>query len=245
MYDDFNEDYLTKNFKRTETVPGLFFEYTLTGLKYTLVAGSRVDFHNLAGTQFTPRVNFKYDILPTTILRLSAGRGFRTANIFAESQQFFASNRQIEILGNGGKIYDLKPEIAWNYGASLQQEFKLFNRKATLVADFFRTDFQDQVLMDLDVSPQKMVFYNLEGNSFANSFQTQVDFSPAQNLELRIAYKHYDVQADFADGKRELPFVAKQRGFFNAAYSTNKRKTVRFGVSTRRFNWWANKDYRI
>ena len=222
LYDDFDENYLTQNFKRTETVPGLFFEYTLTGLKYTLVAGARTDFHNLAGTQFTPRLNFKYDISPKTILRLSAGKGFRTANIFAENQQYFASNRQIEILGNGGNIYDLKPEIAWNYGASLQQEFKLFNRKATLVADFFRTDFQDQVLADLDISPNKIVFYNLDGNSYANSFQTQLDFVPAKNLELRLAYKYYDVQADFSGGKREIPFMAKNRGFFNASYATDK-----------------------
>ncbi|MDN5577760.1 MAG: TonB-dependent receptor [Chryseobacterium sp.] len=222
LYDDFDEKYLTQNFKRTETVPGLFFEYTLTGLKYTLVAGARTDFHNLAGTQFTPRLNFKYDISPKTILRLSAGKGFRTANIFAENQQYFASNRQIEILGNGGNIYDLKPEIAWNYGASLQQEFKLFNRKATLVADFFRTDFQDQVLADLDISPNKIVFYNLDGNSYANSFQTQLDFVPAKNLELRLAYKYYDVQADFSGGKREIPFMAKNRGFFNASYATDK-----------------------
>ena len=222
LYDDFDENYLTQNYKRTETVPGLFFEYTLTGSKYTLVAGARTDFHNLAGTQFTPRLNFKYDITPKTILRLSAGKGFRTANIFAENQQYFASNRQIEILGNGGKIYDLKPEIVWNYGASLQQEFKLFNRKATLVADFFRTDFQDQVLADLDISPNKIVFYNLAGKSFANSFQTQLDFIPAKNLELRLAYKYYDVQADFAGGKRQIPFMAKNRGFFNAAYSTER-----------------------
>lgn len=228
LYDNFDEDYLTQNFKRTETVPGLFFEYTLTGLKYTLVAGVRTDFHNLAGTQFTPRINFKYDLFPATILRLSAGKGFRTANIFAENQQYFASNRKIEILGNGGKIYDLKPEIAWNYGASLQQEFKLFNRKATLVADFFRTDFQNQVLTDLDISPQKIVFYNLEGESFANSFQTQVDFSPAKNLELRLAYKYYDVQADFSGGKREVPFMAKNRGFFNASYSTEKNEKGSF-----------------
>src|SRR5690606_17031113 len=206
------------------TVPGLFLEYTLTGENYTLVAGARADFHNLAGTQFTPRVNFKYDFTPRTILRLSARRGFRTANVFAENQQYFASNREIEILGNGGKIYDLEPEIAWNYGASLQQEFKLFNRKASLVADFFRTDFQNQVLTDLDVSPQKIVFYNLDGNSFANSFQTQVDFSPARNLEMRLAYKYYDVQADFKDGKREIPFMAKNRGFFNASYSTTKNE---------------------
>ena len=228
LYDKYDEDYLTQNYQRTETVPGLFFEYTLTGLKYTLVAGLRTDFHNLAGTQFTPRLNFKYDLTPKTILRLSAGRGFRTANIFAESQQYFASNRQIEILGNGGKIYDLKPEIAWNYGASLQQEFKLFNRKATLVADFFRTDFQDQVLADLDISPQKLVFYNLEGQSFANSFQTQLDFSVAKNLDLRIAYKYYDVEANFIGGKRQVPFMAKNRGFFNAAYSTDKTEKGAF-----------------
>ncbi len=220
LFDKFDEVYLQENYNRTETVPGLFLEYTLTGENYTLVAGARADFHNLAGTQFTPRVNFKYDFTPRTILRLSAGRGFRTANVFAENQQYFASNRQIEILGNGGKIYDLKPETAWNYGASLQQEFNLFSRKATLVADFFRTDFQNQVLTDLDVSPQKIVFYNLNGTSFANSFQTQLDFSPIKNLDFRLAYKYYDVQADYLDGRRNIPFMAKNRGFFNASYST-------------------------
>jgi outer membrane receptor protein involved in Fe transport len=175
-------NYLLDDFKRNEIVPGIFAEYTLTGLKYTLVAGTRVDFHNLAGTQFTPRLNFKYDFTPQTILRLSAGRGFRTANVFAESQQYFASNRAINILPNGGNIYGLKPEIAWNYGASLQQEFKLFGRKSTIIADFFRTDFQDQVLVDLDRSPQQLTFYNLEGKSFANSFQTQWDFTAFQKL---------------------------------------------------------------
>ncbi len=222
LYDQYGEDYLTQNHNRTETVPGLFFEYTHTGTKYTLVAGARADFHNLAGTQFTPRLNFKYDFTPKTILRLSAGKGFRTANIFAENQQYFASNRQVEILGNGGNIYNLKPEIAWNYGASLQQEFQLFNKKATLVADFFRTDFQDQVLADLDVSPQKIVFYNLDGKSFANSFQTQLDFSPLKNLDLRLAYKYYDVQAEYLGGTRAVPFMAKNRGFFNASYATEK-----------------------
>lgn len=222
LYDDFNENYLTQNYKRTETVPGLFFEYTLTGEKYTLVAGARTDFHNLAGTQFTPKINFKYDLSPKTILRLSAGRGFRTANVFAENQQYFASNRQIEILGNGGKIYDLKPEIAWNYGISLQQEFQLFNRKSMIVADFFRTDFQNQVLTDLDASPHKILFYNLDGKSTANALQTQWDFSPAKNFDVRLAYKYYDVQAEYLSGRREVPFMAKNRGFANFSYSTNK-----------------------
>nr|WP_314493843.1 TonB-dependent receptor [uncultured Chryseobacterium sp.] len=222
MYDSYSENYLADHFRRNEVVPGIFAEYTLTGLKYTLVAGARADFHNLAGTQFTPRLNFKYDFTPQTILRLSAGRGFRTASVFAENQQYFASNRTVQILQNGGNIYGLKPEIAWNYGASLQQEFKLFGRKSTVMADFFRTDFQDQVLADLDRSPQQLTFYNLEGKSFANSFQTQWDFIPFKNFEVRLAYKYYDVQADYMNGRREIPFMAKHRGFLNLAYATNK-----------------------
>lgn len=222
LHDGFDENYLMDTFTRTETVPGVFAEYTFTGTKFTLVAGARTDFHNLAGTQFTPRINFKYDISPKTILRVSAGKGFRTANVFAENQQYFASNRDITLIQNGGNIYGLRPEIAWNYGASLQQEFRLFGRKSSLVADFFRTDFQDQVLADLDQSPQQLVFYNLQGKSFANSFQTQLDFSPIRNLDVRLAYKYYDVQADYAGGRREVPFMAKHRGFVNLAYSTNK-----------------------
>ena len=222
LYDKYDEDYLLDNYKRTETAPGLFAEYTLTGEKFTLVTGARVDFHNLAGTQFTPRMNFKYDLTPTTILRISAGKGFRTANVFAESQAYFASNRKIEILNNGGKIYGLKPEIAWNYGISLQQEFKLFGRKSTVLADFFRTDFQNQVVTDLDESAQKILFYNLEGKSFANSFQTQWDFQPVKNLEFRVAYKYYDVALDYLSGLKKVPFMAKHRGFANVAYSTNK-----------------------
>ena len=228
LYDKYDEDYLLDKYKRTETVPGLFAEYTLTGEKFTLVTGARVDFHNLAGTQFTPRMNFKYDLTPKTIFRISAGRGFRTANIFAESQSYFASNRKIEVLNNGGKIYGLKPEIAWNYGVSLQQEFKLFGRKSTLLADFFRTDFQNQVVTDLDESAQKILFYNLEGKSFANSFQTQWDFQPVKNLEFRIAYKYYDVALDYLSGLKKVPFMAKHRGFANLAYSTNKTEKGQF-----------------
>lgn len=237
MYDGYDETYLTDQFKRNEIVPGVFAEYTLTGLKYTLVAGARADFHNLAGTQFTPRLNFKYDFTPKTTLRLSAGRGFRTANVFAENQQYFASNRSIQILQNGGNIYGLKPEIAWNYGASMQQEFKLFGRKSSILIDFFRTDFQDQVLVDLDRSPQQLTFYNLEGKSFANSFQTQWDFIPLKNFEVRLAYKYYDVQADYLDGRREIPFMAKHRGFVNLAYNTNKNNDGGFWSFDTTLNW--------
>lgn len=228
LYDEYREIYLLDNYKRAENVFGMFGEYTLSGEKYTLVAGARVDFHNLAGTQFLPRLNFKYDITPKTIVRLSAGKGFRTANIFAESQQYFASNRAIEIRGNNGKIYGLNPEIAWNYGVSLQQEFRFLGKKSSFVADFFRTDFQNEVIVDLDASARKILLYNLDGKSYANSLQMQWDLSPIKNLELRLAYKYYDVKAQYISGMKEIPFVAKHRGFVNIGYTTKKENNGSF-----------------
>lgn len=237
LYDIYDEDFLMNHYHRKEKVPGLFFEYTLTGMKYVLVAGLRTDFHNLAGTQVSPRVNFKYDITPKSILRISAGKGFRTANVFAENQQFFTSNRSIEILNNHGKIYGLKPEIAWNYGISLQQEFKFLRRKSTFLIDFFRTDFTNQVLADLDSSAQKLIFFNLDGQSFANTLQAQWDFQVLKNLDFRLAYKYYDVQADYLSGRKEVPFIAKHRAFINLSYSTPKTEKGGFWAFNSTLNW--------
>ena len=223
LYDHYDELYNLTNYKRQETVPGAFAEYTYSGEKLTVVAGARLDLHNLAGTQFTPRLNLKYDVTPKTILRASAGRGFRTANVFAESQAYLASNRQIQILETAGEIYGLDPEIAWNYGISLQQEFKLFGRKSTVVADLFRTDFENQVVLDLDNSPQTILFYNLDGKSYANSLQIQWDFQPVKRLDARLAYKYYDTKTDYLSGSKELPFTPKHRGFINLAYGTMKK----------------------
>lgn len=222
LYDTYREKYLTEKMEREEKVLGAYGEYIFMGDKITWVVGARVDFHNLAGTQFSPRINFKYDITKNTILRLSAGRGYRTANIYAENQQYFASNRQVEIHSNGGKIYGLKPEIAWNYGLSLQQEFKLWNRKSSVVVDFFRTDFQDQVIVDLDASTHKILLYNLKGKSYANALQTEWNLIPIKNMELRIAYKYYDINTQYISGLKKVPFMAKHRGFVNIAYTTNK-----------------------
>jgi len=240
ILDDYTEDYeTTKNYTRIERVPGFFAEYTLHAYNFTMVAGGRVDFHNLAGNQLTPKINLKYDILPKTILRLSAGRSFRTANIFAENQQYFTSNRKIEIKENAnGKIYGLKPEIAWNYGVSLQQDFRIFHKKSAIIVDYFKTDFRDQVVVDLDNSTHKILFYNLLGKSFAESIQAQWDLSIIKNLDVRLAYKYYDVQTDYlSSGRKQVPFIAKQRGFVNLAYSTDKTEKGGFWGFDTTLNW--------
>lgn len=215
MLDDYSEKYNDSAFARKESVPGVFGEYTYTHPdNFSLVAGFRADYHNLYGMQYTPRLHLRYNATKSTTLRLSGGRGFRTANIFVENQSVFASSRQVVIKEK------LKPEIAWNYGVSANQKFKLFNNEAFVNVDFFRTDFQNQVIVDLDQNVNKIVFYNLDGKSYSNSLQVDFGFTPLKMFDVKMAYKWYDVKTTYNSELLDKPFVPKHRVMLNMAYST-------------------------
>lgn len=224
--DNYDEVFKTVNYKRKEVVAGAFFEYTYSFLKkFDLVAGLRGDHNNLYGFFLTPRLHLRYQPAEKTVIRLSAGRGQRTANIIAENSSVLVSSRQVNILdASTGKAYGLEPEVAWSEGISVDQKFRLFNRNGSLGLDFFRTDFQNQVVVDLDNSAREVNFYNLDGRSFSNSFQASLDYELISKLDLRLAYRLFDVKTTFHNELLEKPLVAKHRGFANLAYETGSWK---------------------
>lgn len=220
-YDAYEELVHTTNFDRIENSVGAFFEYAYDNLEaLSLTAGVRVDNHNLLGFFITPRLHVKYTPWEKSVFRFSIGRGKRSANIFAENMQLFATSRQINILDDGGKIYGLNPEIAWNYGLSFMQGFNLFERKATLILDYYRTDFSNQVIIDWE-TPTEINFYNLTGESYANSFQAELDYNLLDSWDWRFAYKYYDVQTKYTLEKLERPLTPTHRIFMNTSYETN------------------------
>jgi outer membrane receptor for ferrienterochelin and colicins len=237
-YDDYIEFVNATNFSRIDNTMGAFFEYTFDNQDdFSLVLGGRVDYGNRLGVFATPRLHLKYNPWEKGVLRVSAGRGKRTANIFAENQILFASSRTFGITNVGGEIYGLDPEIAWNYGLSFMQGFKLFNRNGDVTADFYRTNFQNQVVVDVMKSPQEVVFHNLDGVSFANSFQLEFNYELAKRLELRTAYKYYDIQTDYLTGKYQKPLQATHRFFGNLGYETpvlDKGQQWKFDFT---YNW--------
>lgn len=210
------------DFSRTDNSVGAFFEYTYCNSDdFTIVAGGRFDVHNRLGAFFTPRVHLRYNPWNKAVIRASAGRGKRAANIFAENQSLFGSSRNLNILNAGGKIYGLDPEIAWNYGVSFMQGFTLFGKEAEVIFDFYRTDFQNQAVVDLFASPQQALFYNLEGKSYANSLQVELNYEITHHFNIRTAYKYYDIKTDYTTGLEDRPLQAKHRFFTNLAYETH------------------------
>ncbi len=221
-YDGYDELVLTENFSRVENSVGAFFEYNFDNLgDLNFSAGIRADVHNTLGTFLTPRFHLRYSPWDKSAFRISAGRGKRSANIFTENQQIFATSRSLNILGNGGDIYGLDPEIAWNYGFSYMQGFNLFNRKADLTFDFYRTDFVNQIVVDYE-NPQQINFYNLEGESYSNNFQVEFNYNIFEHFDMRLAYKYYDVETTYLSGKKQTPLTPNHRFFANASYETHQ-----------------------
>ena len=212
----------TNTYTRTEWVPGAFFEYTYgKGEAFTAVAGLRADHHNQYGLFVTPRLNLRYAINEQLVWRVSGGRGQRTASIFAENIGLFASSRTIIVESKQQDTpYGLDAEVAWNGGTTLNWEFPTGKTSALLSLSYFHTHFTNQIVVDFDEDPQSVYFYNLDGTSFSNSIQTQIDFEPIDRWTVRMAYRYNDVEIDYKKGRLQKPLVSNHRAFFNTGYAT-------------------------
>lgn len=221
LVDDYTERFAATDYRRTEVVPGVFAEYAYNYLtKLNIVAGLRADYHNRFGAFVTPRLHVRYAPLEKTAIRASVGRAQRTANILAENTGYMASSRAFIIGGaNPDYPYGLKPEVVWNTGLNLTQKFRLNYRDGAFSVDYYYTHFESQVVVDVE-APQSVRFYNLAGSSFAHSFQAQLDYEPVRKFDVRLAYRWYDVQTDYTEGRRQRPLMSAHRTFLNLAYET-------------------------
>ena len=242
-YDNYDEQVLDNDYKRTERSFGAFFEYTFDNIDdLNLTAGVRVDSHNLLGTFITPRFHLRYTPWERSALRASFGRGKRSANIFAENQNMFASSRTFNIRNVSGPVYGLEPEIAWNYGVSFLQGFNLFDRKADVLIDYYRTNFNNQIVVDFENS-KEVNFYNLKGKSYSNSVQIELNYNVFERFDLRAAYKFYDIKTQYESGELEKPLTPRHRVFTNISYSTLKTVNNSQWKFDTTFNWLGKQRF--
>ncbi|MFP4472176.1 MAG: TonB-dependent receptor plug domain-containing protein, partial [Bacteroidales bacterium] len=218
-YDDYDEMLSDSAFALTESVPGVFFQYTWSNPeKFTFIAGMRADFHNEYGTFYTPRIHAKYNLGKQTTVRASAGKGYRTAKVIAENTSLLASSRQLIT------TEPLEQEEAWNYGINITHYIDVLGRELTLSADFYRTDFVNQIIVDLDEDVSQIRISNLDGTSRSNSFQIEAGYELIERLDLVAAIRINDVKMTLNDELQQKPLVNKYKGLLNLSYATNLNK---------------------
>lgn len=229
LFDDYREWLNDSIFERREQVPGAFFEYTYhTHERFTMILAARADYHNLYGMFLVPRTHLHFNINEFTTVRASAGKGYRIPNLIAENTGLLVSNRAIRV------AEEIQPEEAWNYGGSITRRFRLFGHDASVVGEFYRTNFRNQLIVDVDTDPNEVTFYNLNGDSYANNYQVELNFEPYRFLEITAAYRYSDVKITVNDELRTKPFVNRYRGMISASYAT-PRNNWQFDV-TSQFN---------
>lgn len=223
MNDHVNESYQLYKYKRNENVAGMFMEYAHSVKeKFNMVAGLRADYHNYYGLFFTPRLHMRYGVNENkTVFRLSGGRALRTANIFTDNAHLMTSSREWIIESSDFSMpYALRPETGWNYGFNFTQKFKFNFREAYVTLDLYRTDFTNQVVIDVDNNAQQVLIYNLNGPSYSNTAQFEINLEPRKRLFVKSAYRFVDAKTKYKQGLLQKSMVAMHRAFINLSYET-------------------------
>lgn len=230
QYDDREETYLADIYDNSEKVPGVFGEWTFQpNDKFTFMTGLRYDNHNRFGDFLIPRAHLNYRPNPETSFRLSAGTGYRNPHIFADNPAILASSKELVIME------DIDAEKGWNVGVQLVRDIMVgADKPVTMVLDFYRTQFQNQIVVDMEQSTQHIYLYNLDGKSYSNAAQAELSTTLFSGFDVMAALRYNDVKTTYRGELKSLPLSSKYKGLFTFSYlSPNQQWQLDF---TAQFN---------
>lgn len=223
-YDNYNEKLIDQRvegldnikLKRKDPIAGAYAQYTFDYYsRFTLLAGVRGDYSSDHGFFVTPRLHLKYAPLGELLnLRASVGRGYRVANVLVENNYLLASSRKM-VFERGLDNF----ESAWNYGASAHFTFPLFNRDLSIMLEYYYTDFDKQVVANVE-DPTQVVFSNLKGRSYAQNAQIEISYPLLKGFNVTGAYRWTEAKTTY-DGKlMTKPLTNRYKGLLTASYQT-------------------------
>lgn len=209
------------DFGKDESTAGAFAEYTYSpGEHLNVIVGARYDHNSLYGSLFTPRAHLKYNFLQNSSFRASAGKGYRSPYVIPDNMGILANSRMLHV-----NLNELDIEEAWTYGASFTQTFMLGgSRTAMFSIDAFRSDFQNQLVVDTERDASGIYIHNLDGDSYANAFQVDFSIDPIERFTIYTTFRYTDSKITMSHGKVEKPLVDRYKGLINLAYATRFEK---------------------
>lgn len=220
FYDDnttatFN-DFSSQNIASITHLPGLFIQNQTQINPYnTLLLGIRYDHNSIHGDILTPRINYKINNSDkSSILRLSAGTGYRVAQVFTEDHAALTGARKVVFLD------DLNPERSWNANMNFVQKFYL--RKGAIIDfDFslFTTHFSNKIIPDYESDPNKIIYDNLTGKSTSNGISLNINLFAQGGLRINVGATYIDTYVE-ENGIKTVPFLTER---FQGVWKVEKK----------------------
>lgn len=197
-------------------LPGIFVQDEIQLHDYhKLLIGIRYDYNSIHGSIFSPRINYKWNNeAQTTILRLSAGNGYRVANVFTEDHAALTGAREVVF------EEELQPETSWNANLNAVQKFYTNSGfYLGLDASLFYTYFDNAILPDYETDPNKIIYDNLGGNAVSQGVSLNVDASWANGLSIMGGATLMDVSI-YEEGRKYRQLLTERfSGVWSIGYS--------------------------
>jgi outer membrane receptor for ferrienterochelin and colicins len=195
-------------------LPGVFAqdEISLSARK-KLLLGVRWDHNSVHGNIFSPRVNYKWNSRDkSNIVRLSAGNGFRVANVFTEDHAALTGARTVEFDGA------LDPETSWNANLNYVKKINTENSFITLDASAFYTYFNNRILPDYETDPNKIIYANLDGFSVSQGISLNADILFTNGLSISTGATIMEVSVTENEVKRTQLLTESFSGVWSVSY---------------------------
>ena len=195
-------------------LPGVFAqdEISLSDRK-KLLLGVRWDNNSIHGNIFSPRVNYKWSSRDkSNIVRISAGNGFRVANVFTEDHAALTGARTVEFDG------ELEPETSWNGNVNYVKKINTENSFITMDASAFYTYFNNRILPDYETNPNKIIYANLEGYSVSKGISLNTDVLFTNGLAINAGATLMEVSVTENDVKRTQLLTESFSGVWSISY---------------------------
>lgn len=182
--------------------PGFFIQNELQGgenNKHHLLTGFRADLHPVYNLIPSPRIAYKFSPNFRHIFRLNAGRGFRIVNVFTEDHASLTGARDVVFKEK------IKPETSYNI--SLHHTYKMPFLKNNLIIwelSAFYYHFQNKIVANYDLDPNKVIYNNLTGFAFSRGFSLQANLVSSGNWRFSAGATFTDVKNTQADSTGKL-----------------------------------------
>ena len=205
-------------------LPGIFIQDEIQiNDRKKLLLGVRWDNNNIHGNIFSPRVNFKWNSKNNSdILRLSAGNGFRVANVFTEDHAALTGARSVEFEG------ELQPETSWNVNVNYVKKINTKNSSITLDASSFYTYFNNRILPDYETNPNKIIYANLEGFSVSKGISLNSNILFYNGLTINTGATLMEVSVTENNIKKTQLLTEGFSGVWSISYKFNSNFSIHY-----------------
>ena len=203
-------------------LPGIFVQDEIQiNDRKKLLLGVRWDNNSIHGNIFSPRVNFKWNSKDKSdILRLSAGNGFRVANVFTEDHAALTGARTIEFDG------ELQPETSWNVNVNYVKKINTENSLITIDASSFYTYFNNRILPDYESNSNKIIYANLEGFSVSKGISLNSNMSFTNGLSINTGATLMEVSVTENKIKKIQLLTESFSGVWSISYKLNSNFNI-------------------